>query len=215
MRVKISYKVYPHDRDALPRDPAWHISTRFRNVGTVGTRSRAIRGSTSDDRVGCQRLRGSIRSGASGVACLAPSFAISAMRARECRLYLGLSIIAPSVNVPGRTRRKPSTIRGAAPDVVIGQSTAAPAGARPYPSGGNRFARPGPEGCDENGPARGNVSAYRRAGVSAFAKHRQLRRELLVIAAVSKSSVPRRRYANTPTRRHAFVGNESLLIYPL
>src|SRR5271166_308849 len=53
------------------------------------------------------------------------------MRARECRLYLALSIIAPSVNVLGRTRRKPSTIRGAAPEVVIGQSTAAPAGARP------------------------------------------------------------------------------------
>src|SRR5271165_5600083 len=67
-----------------------------------------------------------------GVACLAPSFAISAMRARECRLYLALSIIAPSVNVLGRTRRNPSTIRGAAPEVVIGQSTAAPAGARPY-----------------------------------------------------------------------------------
>src|SRR5271166_6512331 len=76
-----------------------------------------------------------------GVACLAPSFAISAMRARECRLYLALSIMAPSVNVLRRTRRKPSTIRGAAPDVVIGQSTAAPAGARPYHSGGKRFAR--------------------------------------------------------------------------
>src|SRR5271165_7029452 len=58
MRVKISYKVYPHDRDALPRDPAWHISTRFRNVGTVGTRSRAIRGSTSDGRVGCSASEG-------------------------------------------------------------------------------------------------------------------------------------------------------------
>src|SRR5271165_3545280 len=63
------------------------------------------------------------------------------MRARECRLYWALSIIAPSVNVLGRTRRKPSTIRGAAPDVVIGQSTAAPEGARPYHSGGKRFAR--------------------------------------------------------------------------
>ena len=47
-------------------------------------------------------------------------------------LYSALSIIAPSVNVLRRTRRKPSTIRGAAPDVVIGQSTAARAGARPY-----------------------------------------------------------------------------------
>ena len=44
-------------------------------------------------------------------------------------------MIAPSVNVLRRTRRKPSTIRGAAPDVVIGQSTAAPAGAHPYRAG--------------------------------------------------------------------------------
>src|SRR5271165_3104545 len=72
------------------------------------------------------------RSGASGVACLDVSFAVSAMRARECRLYSALSIIAPSVNVLRRTRRNPSTIRGAAPDVAIGQSTAARAGARPY-----------------------------------------------------------------------------------
>src|SRR5271165_5645111 len=56
-------------------------------------------------------------------------------------IVLGLSIIAPSVNVLSRTRRKPSTIGGAAPDVVIGQSTAAPAGARPYHRGGTRFAR--------------------------------------------------------------------------
>src|SRR5271166_4417563 len=59
-------------------------------------------------------------------------FAVSAMRARECRLYSDLFIFAPSVNVLRRTRRKPSTIRGAAPDVVIGQSTAARAGAHPY-----------------------------------------------------------------------------------
>src|SRR5580700_1242381 len=66
-----------------------------------------------------------------GAACLDASFAVSAMHARECRWYSALSIIAPSVNVLRRTRRKPSTIRGAAPDVVIGQSTAARAGARP------------------------------------------------------------------------------------
>jgi len=42
-----------------------------------------------------------MRSGASGVACLDPSFAV---------LYSALSIIAPSVNVLRRTRRKPSTI---------------------------------------------------------------------------------------------------------
>src|SRR5271165_3108436 len=103
-----------HGRDALPRDPRQHVRWSCR----------------------VQRLRGSIRSGASGVACLAPSFAVSAMRARECRLSLALSIIAPSANVLRRTRRKPSTLRGAAPDVVIGQSTAAPAGARPYHSVG-------------------------------------------------------------------------------
>ena len=49
-----------------------------------------------------------------------------------CVLHSALSIIAPSVNVLRRTRRKPSTIRDAAPDVVIGQSTADRAGARPY-----------------------------------------------------------------------------------
>ncbi len=47
-------------------------------------------------------------------------------------MVFGPFIIAPSVNVLRRTRRKPSTIRGAAPDVVIGQSTAARAGAHPY-----------------------------------------------------------------------------------
>src|SRR6202035_5544895 len=76
-----------------------------------------------------------MRSGASGAGCLDGSFAVSAMRARECRWYSALSIIAPFVNVLRRTRRKPSTIRGAAPDVVIGQSTAARAGARPYRAG--------------------------------------------------------------------------------
>src|SRR3984893_6904092 len=96
-------------------------------------------------------------SGASGAGCLDASFAVSAMRARGCRWYSALSIIAPSVNVLRRTRRKPSTIRGAAPDVVIGQSTAGPAGARPYHSGGKRFARLSyvdahgrpPDRCDE------------------------------------------------------------------
>src|SRR5271165_2395372 len=58
MRVNISYKVYPNGGDAFRADAAWHISTRFRNVGTVGTRSRAIRGSTSDDRVGCSASEG-------------------------------------------------------------------------------------------------------------------------------------------------------------
>src|SRR5271165_2870880 len=73
-----------------------------------------------------------MRSGASGAGGLDASFAVSAMRARECRWYSALSNIAPSVNVQRRTRRKPSTIRGAAPYVVIGQSTVARAGAHPY-----------------------------------------------------------------------------------
>jgi len=81
-----------------------------------------------------------MRSGASGAGCLDASFALSAMRARECRWYSALSTIAPSVNVLRRTRRKPTTIRGAAPDVVIGQSTAARAGAHPYRAG--EVARP-------------------------------------------------------------------------
>src|SRR5208283_3311848 len=72
-----------------------------------------------------------MHSGASGVACFDPSFAVSATRARECRLHSAPSIIAPPVNVLRRTRPKPSTIRGAPPDVVIGQSTAGHAGARP------------------------------------------------------------------------------------
>src|SRR5271165_3083826 len=67
-----------------------------------------------------------------GAGCLDASFAVSATRARECRSYSALSIIAPPVNVLRRTRRKPSTIRGAAPEVVIGQSTADRAGAHPY-----------------------------------------------------------------------------------
>jgi hypothetical protein len=43
---------------------------------------------------------------------------------------------------------------------------------------------------------------YRRVGVSAFAKRRQLLRDLLVIIAVPKSSLTFPD-ADTPTRRHA------------
>ena len=70
-------------------------------------------------------------SGASGLECVDASFAVSAPRDHEYRLYSVLSIIAPPVNVLRRTRRKPSTIRGASPEVVIGRSAAARAGARP------------------------------------------------------------------------------------
>src|SRR5271165_3130183 len=113
--------------------------------GTLGTRSCAMRGSTSDDPCRVQRLRRSMRSGASGVACLDAFFAVSATRARGCRLYSALSIIAPPVNVLRRTRRKPSTIKGAAPDgyyrTIYGGSRGSAslphicpdrAGARPY-----------------------------------------------------------------------------------
>ena len=75
-----------------------------------------------------------MRSGASGVARLDPPFVV---------LYSALSVIAHCVNVLRRTRRKPSTIGGAAPDVVIGQSTAARAGARPYQQGQPRMVGPG------------------------------------------------------------------------
>ena len=43
---------------------------------------------------------------------------------------------------------------------------------------------------------------YRRIGVSAFAKHHQLRRDLLIIVAVPKSSLTSPD-ADTPTRRPA------------
>ena len=48
-----------------------------------------------------------MRSGASGAGCLDASFAVSAMRAHECRFHAALSIIAPSVNV---LRHAPETI---------------------------------------------------------------------------------------------------------
>ena len=113
---------------AIRRGPFRRV---FATCGTVGTRSRAIRGGTSDDRVGCSASNGRC-------APARPALNVSTRLlpflpcARECRWYSALSMIAPSVNVLRRTRRKPSTIRGAAPDVVIGQSTAARAGAHPY-----------------------------------------------------------------------------------
>ena len=57
------------------------------------------------------------------------SFLPRALTSADC--ISARSIIAPSVKLR-RTRRRLSTIRGALPDVVIGQSTAARAGARPY-----------------------------------------------------------------------------------
>src|ERR1700730_5870388 len=57
-----------------------------------------------------------------------------------------------------------------------------------------------PEGGVENGPA---GETYRRVGVSAFAEYHQLLRDLLVIIAVSKSSLnfPRPQYDDTlPSR---------------
>src|SRR5271165_6729475 len=118
MRVNMRYKVYP----------------------MVGTRSRAIRGSTSDDRVGCSASEGRYAP-ARPALHVSPRLSPFLPCALASAMVFGLFIIAPSVNVLGRNRRKPSTLRGAAPDVVIGQSTAARAGARPYHSGGKRFAR--------------------------------------------------------------------------
>jgi hypothetical protein len=45
----------------------------------------------------------------------------------------------------------------------------------------------------EGATGKGNVSACRRIGVSAFAKRHQFHRDLLIIIAVSKCSLPRRR----------------------
>src|SRR5271166_5456865 len=61
----------------------------------------------------------------------------------------------------------------------------------------------GPEGCVENGPAaRGNVSVCRRVGVCKASS--TLSRPPDHYSRVEKQSYfPRRRYANTPTRRHA------------
>src|SRR5271165_7351806 len=52
------------------------------------------------------------------------------------------------------------------------------------------------------GSHKGNVSAYRRVGVSAFTKHNQFRRDLLVNIAMSKISLTSSD-AVTPTRRYA------------
>ena len=97
-------------------DGDFHPTVGAHSQAHVGTRSRAIRSSTSDDRVGCS---------ASDGRCAPARPALDVSTRPLPFLPCGLSIIAPSVNVLRRTRRKPSTIRGAAPDVVIGQSTAA------------------------------------------------------------------------------------------
>ena len=66
----------------------------------------------------------------------------------------------------------------------------------------------GLQGVSEGSSLRGNVSVCRRVGVSAFAKHHQIRRDLLVIIAVQKSSLtfpdadaPIRRPADTLPQR--------------
>src|SRR5271166_1834352 len=112
-----------------------HFVPFFATCGTVGTRSRAIRGSTSDDRVGCGASDGRCAPArpALHVSTRLLPFLPCALASADC--IGALSINAPSVNVLRRTRRKPSTIRGAAPDAVIGQSTATRAGARPYHAG--------------------------------------------------------------------------------
>ena len=100
--------------------------------GAVGTRSRAIRGSRSDDRVGCSASDGRYAPARPALQVSTRLLTFLPHALASTGLYSVLSIIAPSVNVLRRTRRKPSTIRGAATEVVIGQSAAARAGARPY-----------------------------------------------------------------------------------
>jgi hypothetical protein len=73
----------------------------------------------------------------------------------------------------------------------------------PSESGGRRTEKQptgrGPEGCVENGRL---GETYQRIGVSAFTKRHQLRRDLLVIVATSKSSLTSPD-ADTPIRRPA------------
>src|SRR5271165_2492283 len=81
----------------------------FATCSAVGTCSRAIRGSTSDERVGC-----------------------SASDGRYAPARPALHVWNASVDVRRRTRPKAYTIRGAAPEVTIGRLAADRAGARPY-----------------------------------------------------------------------------------
>ena len=67
----------------------------FATCGTVGTRSRAIRGSTSDDRVGCSASDGRCAPARPALHVSTRLLLFPPMRARECRLYSALSIIAP------------------------------------------------------------------------------------------------------------------------
>ncbi len=112
------------DGRCAPARPALHASMRFRTCGAGRDALRAL---------------GAAVRRPTAVSRAAPWMADALRRVRRCTspppfvvLHSALSMIAPSVNVLRRTRRKPSTIRGAAPEVVIGQSTAARAGAHPY-----------------------------------------------------------------------------------
>jgi hypothetical protein len=104
----------------------------FATCGTVGTRSRAIRGSRCDDRVGCSASDGRCAPArpALHVSTRLLTFLPRALASTDC--FRSFPLFAPPVNVLRWTRRKPSTIRRGAPDVVIGQSAADRAGARPY-----------------------------------------------------------------------------------
>ena len=81
-----------------------------------------------------QRLRWSMRSGASGAVCLDASFAVFAMRAGECRLYWGpfhyCAFCERAAPDTPETHRQSGS---AAPDVVIGQSTAGSRGSASLP----------------------------------------------------------------------------------
>ena len=102
----------------------------FARCCAVGTRSRAIRGSTSDDRVGCSASHG--RCAPARPALHVSTRVLPFLPRALASADRPFPLLRPSVNALRRTRRKPSTIKGAPPDVVIGQSTAARAGARPY-----------------------------------------------------------------------------------
>jgi hypothetical protein len=84
-------------------------------AGAGGTRSRVIRGSTSDGHVRCTRLRRSMHSGASGVA----------------RLERFLDVLR-------RTRRNAYTIRGAAPELNHRTSCPGSRGSASLPSPNSR-----------------------------------------------------------------------------
>ena len=137
--------LFTHSEDALPRDgrdallrcasprvfaTCGTVGTRSRAIlrctfprvfatcGTIGTRSRAIRGSRCDDRVGCSASDGRCAPArpALHVSTRLLTFLPRALASTDC--FRSFPLFAPPVNVLRWTRRKPSTIRRGAPDVL-------------------------------------------------------------------------------------------------